>query len=123
MEAYPLRIRQRIVELYQQGMKTKQIAELFGTCKSGTRRIKQYQRERGTLEPIKPQGGRKPILGPEDKNRLRELVAQHPDATRDEIRDLLGVWVDVRTIGRWLRGLGLVLKKSRCTPPSRIAPT
>jgi transposase len=123
MEAYPLRIRQRIVELYQQGMKTKQIAELFGTCKSGTRRVKQYQRERGTLEPIKPKGGRKPILGPEDKTRLCELVAQHPDATRDEIRDLLGIAVDVRTIGRWLRGLGLVLKKSRCTPPSRIAPT
>ena len=38
MEAYPLQIRKRIIELYDQGMKTKQIAELFGVCRAGVRR-------------------------------------------------------------------------------------
>lgn len=123
MEAYPLRLRRRIIELYDQGKQTHEIAQMLGTCDSGTRRIRQVLRERNTLEPLRPQTGPKSGLSVERAARLRELVATDPDATREELRQRMNLSVDVRTVGRWLTKLGLVLKKSRCTPPSRTART
>jgi len=123
MEPIPLRMRERIVALYEQNKRTKEIAELMGTCRSGTRRIRQYQRERGTLEPKKGKTGYASGLTPEIEQRLRELVAAEPGVTRQILRDRLGVSVDVRTVGRWLARLGLVLKKSRSVPRSRTVPT
>jgi transposase len=123
MEAYPLRMRQRIIALYELGRQTGEIAEALGTCRSGTRRVRQRLRERGTLEPATSKRGRKSGMTEAHERRLRELVAADPDATREQLRDRLGVAADVRTIGRWLKRLGFVLKKSRCTPPSSSAPT
>lgn len=123
MEPIPLRMRRRIVELYDQGKHTHEIAGLLGTCPSGTRRIRQRLRERGTLEPVRPDVGRKSGLTEERGRRLADLVAADPDATRAELRERLGVSADVRTVGRWLARLGLVLKKSRSAPPSRSGRT
>jgi transposase len=118
-----MRMRERIVTLYEQSVPTKQIAEALGTCRSGTRRIRQRLRERGTLEPKRAKTGYPSGLTPEVDRRLRELVAADPGATRRALRDGLGVTADVRTVGRWLKALGLVLKKSRSGPPSRTGPT
>lgn len=123
MEPLPVRMRERIVALYEQNKQTKEIAELMGTCCSGTRRIRQYLRERGTLEPKKSKTGYASGLTTEVEQQLRNLLVANPGATRQDLRDRLGVTVDVRTVGRWLAKLGLVLKKSRCAPPSRTAPT
>jgi transposase len=123
MEAYPLRLRRRIIELYEQGKQTHEIAGMLGTCKSGTRRIRQVLRERNTLEPLRPRTGYPGGLNDERAGELRRLVAADPDATREELRQRLNVAVDVRTIGRWLSRLGLVLKKSRCTPQNRSGRT
>ena len=118
-----MRMRERIVALYAGGRPTKEIAELMGTCRSGTRRIRQYLRERGTLEPRAARAGYAGGLTPGVGRRLRELVTADPGATRQTLRDRLGVTVDVRTVGRWLARLGLVLKKSRSAPPSRTGQT
>jgi transposase len=123
MEAYPLRIRKRIIELYEQGWKTKRIAETLGACRSGVRRVRQHLRQRGSLEPITPASGRKPKLGACDQRRLRELVEKRPDATLAELRDGLGIDVHIATIDRWLGRLGISLKKSRSRPASRIGRT
>jgi len=49
-----------------------------------------FHRGTGSLEP-KPHGGGNPaVLGPEDLERLRELVGQQPDATLEELRQRLG---------------------------------
>ena len=119
MEAYPLMVRKRIIELSQQQKPTKEIAELFGICRSGVRRIKQIFREQQTLEPRRGTPGRKPKLVPELQQKLRDHVAAHPDATRQEIKDALELNVSLQTISEWLIKLGLPLKKSRSTPPSR----
>src|SRR5688500_6836260 len=123
MEAYPMRLRRRMIELYAQSKQTHEIAQMLGTCKSGTRRIRQVLRERKTLEPLRPQVGPRSGLSDERAGRLRALVAADPDATREELRQRMALSVDVRTIGRWLVRLGLVLKKSRCTPRSRSGRT
>ncbi len=123
MEAYPLRIRKRIIELYEQGWKTKRIANTLGACRAGVRRVRQHLRQRGSLAPITPARGRKPKLTADDQRRLRELVQNKPDATLVELRDGLGVDVHIATIDRWLRRLGISLKKSRSRPASRIGRT
>ena len=123
MQPLPMRMRERIVALYEQNVPTKRIAEALGTCRSATRRIRQRLRERGTLEPKRGKTGYASGLTPEVAGRLRALVAADPGATRHALRDRLGVTVDVRTAGRWLGALGLVLKKSRSGPPSRAGPT
>jgi transposase len=123
MEALPRRMRERMMELYDQGVPTKQIAERLGSCRSGTRRIRQHLRERGTLEPLPPTGGYASQLTDDTATRLRALVAADPGSTRQTLKDRLGVTVDVRTVGRWLAKLGIVLKKSRSSPPSRSGRT
>lgn len=120
MDPLPTRMRERIIELYNQGQRTTQIADALGTCRSATRRIRQNLRERGTLEPKKGKTGYASGLTPDVERKLRELLAAEPGATRQTLRDRLGVSVDVRTVGRWLAKLGIVLKKSRSARPSRI---
>jgi transposase len=115
-------MRLRIIDLYDQGTPTKQIAEMLGTCRSGTRRLRPHLRERQTLEPRRGKSGPKSGLSEQLAQQLREAVAVDPDATREELRQQLQLTVDVRTIGRWLKQLGLALKKSRCTPPNKIVP-
>jgi transposase len=123
MEAYPLLVRKRIIELYQQNKSTKEIAELFGICPSGTRRIKQNLRERGTIAPRPRNAGRKPKLTEQVAQQIRDYIAADPDCTREELKTALNLTVSLQAISKWLKKLGLVLKKSRCMPSSRIGPT
>lgn len=111
MEAYPLLVRKRIIELYAQNKPTKEIAQIFGICRSGTRRIKQRLRERGTLQPLPRNSGRKPKLTEELAQRIRQYLADHPDATRGELKAALGLSVSLQAISKWLAKLGLFLKK------------
>jgi transposase len=119
MARYPGLVRKRIVELYEQDYSTSEIAEFFGVCKAGVRRVRQRLRERGTLEPLPRTCGRKPIITTDLQRQIREHVAARPDATREELRSALGLTVSLQSISKWLKRLGLPLKKSRCTPRSR----
>jgi transposase len=123
MARYPAMVRQRIVELYEQDYSTAEIAEFFGVCEAGVRRVRQRLRERGTLDPLPRTCGRKPLMTPDVARQVREHVARQPDATREEIRAALGLTVSLQSISKWFKRLGLPLKKSRCTPPSRTGPT
>lgn len=123
MEAIPVPIRQRIIVLYERGKSTGQIAEGIGYCVAAVRRVRQHLRERGTLRPQTHKRGRKGRFTPERQQRLRDLVAQKPDATLEELIEEMDVDVASSTMHRWLTKLGITLKKSRCTPASRIAPT
>ena len=123
MARYPAMVRRRIVQLYEQDCSTAEIAEVFGVCESGVRRVRQRLRERGTLEPLPRTCGRRPMMTPDVERRIRNHVARQPDATREEIRSALGLTVSLQSISKWFKRLGLPLKKSRCTPPSRTGPT
>jgi transposase len=116
-------VRQRIVELYEQDYSTSEIAEVFGVCESGVRRVRQHFRERGTLDPLPRTCGRKPLMTPDVERQVREHVARQPDATREEVRAALGLTVSLQSISKWFKRLGLPLKKSRSTPRNRTGPT
>jgi transposase len=117
MEPIPLRTRERIIALYDEGEQTTEIAERTGYCPAAVRRVKQHLRERGTLQPLAGTPGPKGKLTDAVKGRLRELVRVKPDATLAELRDALAeeaqVAASTPTVDRWLGKLGLTFKKSR----------
>jgi transposase len=119
---YPALVRQRIIELYDQDYSTSEIAEFFGVCESGVRRVRQRLRERGTLEPLPRTCGRRPMMTADIERQIRQQIAARPDATREEVRSALGLSVSLQSISQWFKRLGLPLKKSRCTPRSRTGP-
>ena len=123
MARYPAMVRRRIVELYEQDYSTAEIAEVFGVCEAGVRRVRQRLRERGTLDPLPRTCGRKPMMTPDVERRVREHVAARPDATREEIRAALGLGVSLQSISKGLKRLGLSLKKSPSTRRSKTGPT
>ena len=117
MEPIPLRTRERIIALYEEGERTSGIAERTGYCPAAVRRVKQRLRERGTLQPLAGTPGPKGKLTDAVKQRLRGLVEARPDATLAELRDALAAGAPVAastsTVDRWLKKLGLTFKKSR----------
>lgn len=123
MEAYPSKVREQVLGAYEQGMKTKQIAERFGVGRAWCRGVKQRLRERGLRCAIKQKHGPDPIFDQARRERLAELVEQKPDATLAELKAGLAMPVSVSTIWRTLADMKLTLKKSPCTPPSGTGPT
>src|SRR5271170_5366431 len=123
MEAYPLSVRRKIIERYKAGESTEDIAERYGYCVSGVRRVRQRYEETGGLEPRKTKPGRAPALDASALEKLADQVAAQPDVTLAELRQRIGIDVDLAVYCRALKKLGLTRKKSRFTPRSRIVRT
>jgi transposase len=51
MQAIPVPLRKRIIELYEQGRSTQEIAQFSGFCVAAVRRVRQQFRQRGTWIP------------------------------------------------------------------------
>ena len=118
--AYSQDLRERVLAAYDRGMRTQQIAEVFGVSKAWARRLKQRRRETGETRP-RPAGGARVVKI--DRTRLAELVAERPDATLKELREMLGVECAESAICMALKKMGLTFKKRRSTPRSRTART
>jgi transposase len=118
--AYAQDLRDRVLSAYDRGMATGQIAEVFDVSPAWARRVKQRRRENGQTTP-RPMGGVR--LVKIDPVRLAELVAEHPDATLKELREMLGVVCAESAICMALKRLKISFKKRRSTPPSRIVRT
>src|ERR1700730_18292111 len=112
MRRIPLAIRKRVLELYDRGQSTRDIAQFSGFCVAAVRRVRQQFRERRTLEPQTHRCGRKTLLTEERKQRLRELLAAQPDATLAELGARLDRPFRTSTIDLWLRQLGWKFKKN-----------
>ena len=85
MRPIPLPVRQRIIQLYERGKSTREIADFSGFCVAAVRRVRQQFKRRGTLEPQTHLCGRKTLLTSARKARLEKLVADQPDATLAEL--------------------------------------
>jgi transposase len=118
--AYSQDLRDRVLAAYDRGMQTKQIAGLFQVSPAWARRVKQRLRDTGETSP-RPMGGRRSFKI--DRERLRELVAQKPDATLRELRDMLGIECAESAICMALKRLKFSFKKRRSTRKSRIVRT
>jgi transposase len=117
---YPQELRDRVLAACADGLRTRAVARIFRVSEAWVRRIKQRRREDGRTTP-KAMGGA--TVFKIDLERLRQLVAQQPDATLDELRQRLDCGCGTPAVCMALQRLGLSLKKKRCTPPSRTGPT
>lgn len=123
MEAYSNKVRELVLDAYEEGTKTKEIARTFKVSRSWARRVKQRLREQGLRGSIQQKHGPNPILNSVHRKRLGELVRKTPDATVAELKEQLALPVSATTISRALTDMKLTLKKSRCMPASKTVPT
>lgn len=110
MKAIPVAVRERILQLYDQGRTTAELAASFGYCVAAVRRVRQRFQERGTLEPQTHRCGRKTLLTPARKARLLALLARRPDATLAELAAPFKR--PPSTLDLWLTRLGWSCKKN-----------
>jgi transposase len=110
MKAIPIPVRERIIELYQHGKQTAEIAAFSGFCVAAVRRVRQQFNARGTLKPQTHRCGRKTQLTPARKARLLQLLEQRPDATLAELGGQFHR--PTSTIDLWLTRLGWSCKKN-----------
>ena len=130
MTPYPLELRQRIVEAVDQQTHTiEEIAALFGVSERYGYHLLKLRREVGDLYPLPHGGGAVAKLDEPKLLLLAELVAKFPDATLEELRQLLRrrgrLSVSLNTVWRGLREIDFTLKKShagRGKPARRSEP-
>lgn len=110
MKAIPVAVRERILQLYDHGKGTTEIARSFGYCVAAVRRVRQHFKARGTLEPQTHRCGRKTLLTESRKARLLQLLDRRPDATLEELAAPFKR--PTSTLDLWLNRLGWSCKKN-----------
>jgi transposase len=124
MKAYSMDLRERVVAACDRGEGTREeIARRFRVGIAWVYRLLQRRRETGSIEPKPHGGGQKPAFDPPAAERLRQAVADRPDATLEELREAIGVACGTSAVHRALEKLGLPRKKSRYGPPSGMTPS
>jgi transposase len=120
MQPYSQDLRDRIIHMLEAGQDTQPaVAERFRVSPSFVAKLWQRWRHSGT-GAAKPHAGGTARRLKDHTETLRNAVAQHPDATLEELRDHVvaaqGPQVSPATICRELQRLRLSRKKSRFTP-------
>jgi len=123
MEAYPTKVRELVLDGYEQGLDTEEIAGRLKVSPSWARRVRQRWQEQGIRTAIEQKHGPDALLDAARRLELAALVVRTPDATLDELRRQLSVPVSISTVFRALNDIRLTLKKSRRTPASRTGRT
>jgi putative transposase len=125
IEPYSLDLRERAVALLDEGASSPEVAEMLGVSDSWVRKMRLRRERLGHLMPGSPPG-RERKLSKEDETELCMLVDEQPDATLEELVEIvakdLKVRVSIATLSRRLIALGLTRKKRLFTPPRPIAP-
>jgi transposase len=120
MKAIPEPIRERIIQMYERGKSTADIAAFCGCCVAAVRRVRQQFRQRGSLQPQTHLCGRTTLLTAQRKEQLQKLVERQPDATLAELGGQLDRVFGTSTVDVWLRRMGLSCKKTlHAAEPSR----
>src|SRR3954467_8875568 len=124
--AYSTDLRERALDACEGGEGSQsKVARLYRVGERTLSGWLKLAREEGRRHPKPPRGGTRPVGG--EAAPLAALVAERNDATLAEYADLLAERAGVRrspsALCRALKALGLVRKKKRSRPPSRIAGT
>jgi transposase len=90
MKSFPLEFRQCIVEAVDQQYDTiEEIAALFGVTERYVYKLLKLRNETGDLAPRPHGGGAETKLHDRHLLKLAGLIAKFPDATLEELRELL----------------------------------
>jgi len=120
-----LDLRERIVDAVESGLSRRAAAERFRVSESCAIKLLQRWQRTGSAAPA-PMGGSKGFVLEPYEALVRELIASQPDMTLDELRARLAarsITVGRTSIHRFLKALGLTLKKRPSMPPSKAGRT
>jgi transposase len=119
MKAYSMDLRLRIVQAYDHGEGSQaELAEQFQISERSIQRLLRQRRQTGSIAPQLHGGGRVAKVHGPTLLRLKQAVAEFPDASLDELRDRCGVDGSRMCIFRALRRLRITRKKSRSPAPN-----
>ena len=114
-----MEVRKLIKANYDTGMPVKEISIIFRVGKSSIYRMRQMERETGTIEPAYQKCGRKPEVCGERLEELDALIAVNPDITLMEIKERMYLSIQKSEISNILRlKLGYRYKKRWYMPVS-----
>jgi len=115
--AYSIDLRERVLKEIDGGMSTEDAARKYSVSISWAYSLKKLRRETGSIAPKKHHGGPKLKLAPYEKE-VRQLVADHADATLEELHAMLPNKDDVTvvTLHNFLKRLKISWKKRRSAP-------
>ena len=112
MGPYSMDLRERVAAAIDEGEGSqRQVAKRFRVSVSFVTRLLQRRRDAGTLAPKPHGGGPRPVLGFPEQVRLAMLIAEHPDATLNQLKERGGFACTLTTIWRTLRRFRLTSKK------------
>lgn len=124
MRTLSLDLRERILSAYDAQEGTREdIAVRFRVSLGMVKKLI-AQRKRGDgIAPLRHRCGRKAVIKAHHPARLRQLLADRPDMTLEELRVALGLDCTIQAIHYVLAEMGLTYKKRRSEPVSKIART
>jgi len=109
---YSLDLRKRILKDYDDGTPVEDLVQHYEVSRSWLYSLIQQRRDTGNIAPRTRQPGRKQKLAPYEQE-VRQLVADHPDATLADFCEMLSkqVSVSTTTLCDFLRRLKITRKK------------
>jgi transposase len=117
MKAYSLDLRQKILDVYNEGnISQRQLAKLFHVSLSFIQKILKQYRKTGNIAPQVRSQQTPTKLNSSQLNVLENIVLKNHDATLEELRLMLaeetGVFIGRSTVDRMIERLNLPRKKN-----------
>jgi transposase len=123
MGPYSKDLRERVAAAVDHGEGSqREIARRFRVSLTFVFRLLRRRRDAGTLDPKPHGGGPTPTLGPDEQQRLHQLIREQPDATLEQLRQLGGFTCSLTTLWRALRRRDLTRKKKTLHADERDRP-
>ena len=123
MVPYSIDLRERVLAAMDEGEETQeQIARRFHVSARWIRKLIAQRTATGSIAPKPNGGGRKLLIQGDAAEALRAAVVDRPDATLQELREVIGFRGCLMTIWRTIQRLEITRKKSPCEPKSNSTP-
>lgn len=117
MKPYSVDLRERVLAALDRGLSRSEAVTTFQVSLASLKRWLAARRDTGDITPQPPKGGPKRAISPTQDEELQAQVASFPDATIAEHTERWNAAhstsLSPSTVGRAIRCLGLVRKKSR----------
>lgn len=109
--------RERILKAYIEaynGMGTTQeeLAKRFCVSRSMVSKLLTQWKKTGSVKSTRKNCGRKPYFTDEHRRQIEELLEKKPDATLQEIKDILCLECSISGLHGFLKRLGITFKKN-----------
>lgn len=118
--SYPIELRERVLRIRKELRLTyEEAGKLFEIGPATVNRWARLAREQGNLKPKKRHTGPAFLLNDAQREGLRQLVEEKPDRTIAELvqayAERFSLKLSASSMGRYLRRLGLTIKKKSST--------